>query len=305
MPALRTLVTLLSAAYLVSMMFALGLELGGGPKESKEAKRAKRHLLVRGLFLNLVVLPLVAFGIVRALHVSSDVSIALLLLAAVPGGRFAPHLVRVGEGDIPLAVEVTLFLAKITGFTAGPTAKWMLTRGIFDIHELPFLMQLVALQIIPFYSGKWLLREHKAAADRLQKPAHRVAIALALTVFAVVVIKADRGILPLLEEGRSWLAVLAVVVVWPILGWLFAGPHDPERRAFAISANTRDLGLALMLASLAFPDRGVHTALFGVWSAMAVASGLLALWARSRRPRSRHRSPTSDRDNRWGRPART
>ena len=84
-----TLVTILSAAYLVSMMFALGLELGGGPKETKEQKRAKRRMLVRGLFLNLVVLPLVAFGITRALHARSEVAVALLLLAVVPGGRYA------------------------------------------------------------------------------------------------------------------------------------------------------------------------------------------------------------------------
>ena len=120
------LTTVLAALYLVSMMFALGLELGGTPKESKEKKRAKRRMLVRGLVMNLVVLPAVAFGITRALHSSSDVAIALFLLASVPGGRFAPHLVKLGGGDVPLAIEVTLFLAKLTAFTAAPTARWLL-----------------------------------------------------------------------------------------------------------------------------------------------------------------------------------
>ena len=65
-------------------------------------------------------LPAVAFAITRALHASSDVAIALMLLAAVPGGRFAPHLVKLGGGDVPLSIEVTLFLAKSPAFTAAP-----------------------------------------------------------------------------------------------------------------------------------------------------------------------------------------
>ena len=275
MHVLGTWVAVLSAAYLVSMMFALGLELGGGPKESKEQKRAKRRMLLRGLILNLVVLPLVAFGITRAAHPPKDVAVALLLLAAVPGGRFAPHLVRFGGGDIALAVEVTVFLAKLTCFTAVLSAKWMLTLGALEIRELPIVAQLVVLQLVPFYLGKWLRRAHRNTADRLLKPAQWVATALLLTGVPAVLLRDDRGILALLD-ARSWLAILAVVVVSPVIGWLFAARHDAERRTFAIGANCRELALALTMASFAFPDKGVHTALYGIWSILGIASFLIA-----------------------------
>jgi BASS family bile acid:Na+ symporter len=243
MHVLGTWITVLSAAYLVCMMFALGLELGGGPKESKEQKRAKRRMLLRGLILNLVVLPLVAFGITRAAHAPREVTIALLLLAAAPGGRFAPHLVRLGGGDIALAVEVTVFLAKITCFTAVLSAKWMLTLRALEIRELPIIAQLVVLQLVPFYLGKWLGRAHGSTADRLLKPARWVAIAVLLAGVPAVLLRDDRGILALLDT-RSWVAVLAVVVVSPVVGRLFAGRHDAERRTFAIGANCRELALA-------------------------------------------------------------
>jgi BASS family bile acid:Na+ symporter len=109
MPALRLT---LSALYLVSMMFALGLEVGGAPPETKDKKRTKRRRLAWGLVVNLVVLPAVAYLIARAIHAASEVTIALMLLAAVPGGRFAPHFVKLGNGDVPQAIELTLFLAK-------------------------------------------------------------------------------------------------------------------------------------------------------------------------------------------------
>jgi BASS family bile acid:Na+ symporter len=281
MHALPMLTTILSAAYLVSMMFALGLELGGGPKESKEKKRAKRRTLVRGLLLNLVVFPAVAFGIARALHASGDVAIALMLLAAVPGGRYGPHLVKFGGGDVALAVEVTLFLAKLTAFTAAPTAKWMLTLHTLDVREVPLILQLVLLQLLPLYGGKWLRRKHRALALRVVRPAHTVAIATMLAVFATVLLREDRGLLHLLGD-RSWIAVGVVGVAWPVLGWLLGGRGDGERRSLAITANARELALALLLASLAFPDRRVQTAIFGIWSIYVLSAVALAAALRGR-----------------------
>jgi BASS family bile acid:Na+ symporter len=281
MPALRTLTTVLAALYLVSMMFALGLDLGGAPKESKEKKRAKRRMLVWGLVVNLVVFPAVAYGIARALHTSSEVTIALMLLASVPGGRFAPHLVKLGGGDVPLAVELTLFLAKITAFTAAPTARWLLGLPSLDVREVPLIAQLVLLQLVPLTLGKWLRRKHRPLADRLVRPAHTLAITAMVAVFVAVLFKEDRGLVEILGD-RAWLAVAVTGIAWPLLGWLLAGREDGHRRAFAITADAREVALALVLASLAFStNRGVHTAIFGIWSLYTIVSALLALGMRA------------------------
>jgi len=275
MDALRTLTTVLAAVYLVSMMFVLGLELGGAPAESKKEKRAKRRMLVWGLVVNLVVLPAVAFGVTRLLHARSDVAIALLLLAAVPGGRFAPHLVKLGGGDVPLAIELTLFLAKLTAFTAAPTARWLLGVHPIDVRELPLILQLILLQIVPLYAGKWLRRKHRQLADRILRPAHAIALGAMLAVFVTVLLKEDRGLGEILQD-RAWLAVAVTGIAWPLLAWLLAGTKNGDRRAFSITADAREIALALLLASLAFPDRGVHTALFGIWSLYTIVAMLLA-----------------------------
>ncbi len=276
MPALREITTVLAAIYLVSMMFALGLELGGAPKESKKRKRAKRRLLVWGLVINLVILPAVTYALIHALHAKGDVAIALMLLAAVPGGRFAPHLVKLGNGDVPLSIEVTLFLAKLTAFTAAPTTRLLLDIPAIDLRELPLIAQLLLLQIVPLYAGKWLRRKHRPLADRLLRPAHRAAITAMVAVFIAVLVREDRGLVELLGD-RAWLAVIATGIAWPLVGWLLAGRQDENRRAFAIMGNAREIALALVLASLAFPTRGVHTALFGIWSIYTIVSALIAL----------------------------
>jgi BASS family bile acid:Na+ symporter len=283
MHAMRTITTVLSSIYLVSMMFALGLELGGAPKESKTQKRAKRRMLVWGLFVNLVIFPAVAYAFARAVHARGDVAIALMLLAAVPGGRFAPHLVKVGYGDVPLAIEVTLFLAKLTAFTAVPTTRLLLGVPAIELRELPLIAQLILLQIVPLYAGKWLRRKNRPLADRLLRPAQWTAVSIMVAVFFVVLFREDRGLLQLMND-RAWIAVLATGMAWPILGRLLAGRQIENRRAFAILADAREVALALVIASLAFPTPGVHTALFGIWSIYTIVTILLALWLRGMPP---------------------
>lgn len=280
MPAPRLITTIFSAIYLVSMMFALGLELGGAPKESKEKKRTKRRLLVWGLIVNLVIFPAIACAIIRGLHAESDVAIALMLLAAAPGGRFAPHFVKLGNGDVPVSIELTLFLAKLTAFTAAPTARLLLGVNAIDVHELPLILQLLLLQIVPLYAGKWLRRKHRSLADAILRPAHGIAIAALLAAFVFVLFREDRGLLQIMND-RAWLAVAVTGIAWPVLGWLLAGRDDAHRRTFAITADAREMALALVLASLAFPQRGVHTALFGIWSIYAVVLMLLAAGMRT------------------------
>lgn len=290
MHALPTLVELGSALYLVSLMFALGLALGGEPSESKEQKRRKRRLLVGGLVLNLLVIPALALGMTRALHATGPVATALPLLLAAPGGRYSPHLVQLGRGDVALAAEVTLFLAKITGFTAAPVAKFMLDLKALEVPELPLVAQLLALQLLPFYGGKWLGRRRRPFADSLRKAAHRVAIAMAMFTFAFVLAK-DRGIAALLHDC-GWVAVVGVSLIAPILGWLVGGRHDGARRTFAIGANASELALALVMANIVFPGRGVHTALFAIWSVRTLASVFLA--AGLRRPPGDQPAPLVD-----------
>jgi BASS family bile acid:Na+ symporter len=275
----RLALIILSWVYLVSVMFGLGLELGG-TKESKDKKKAQRHLLVRGLSLNLIILPAIAFAIVRALHASDDVTVALLLLVSAPGARFAPQLVRLGGGNTALGVEVTLFLAKITGFTAAPVAKWLLTQRSIEVRELPFLLQLVLLQLAPFFLGKWARRKRPSFAERAIRPTFAVAITIALVLLGIVLVKSDRAVLDVLHE-RGWLAVLALGLISPVLGWFAGGSHDQDRRALAIGANSSELPLALAIASSAFPMHGVHTALFGTWTLLALASLFLALGMRT------------------------
>jgi BASS family bile acid:Na+ symporter len=259
----------------VIVMGSLGLELGLRPQESKEEKRDQRRALIRGLLVNLFVIPAVAVAITRGLHTSGDIALAMLLVVSAPGGRFAPHFVRLGRGDLSLGVEVTLFLAKLTVFTAPFTAKLLLGVHAIEIKEIPLLVQLVVLQLVPYFAGRWLGRHHPDLAKRLIHPARRAILVIIGVIIAVFVLK-FRDDLLLLASDRGWIAVLAVALASAILGWAFGGRHEERRRAMAISANCREGALALAMVAVTFPGQRVQPAVIAVWAAFTLLSLALA-----------------------------
>jgi BASS family bile acid:Na+ symporter len=259
------------AVYLVVMMFSMGLELGGRPVESKEAKRQKRRLLLRGLAVNLLVLPCVAVILTHAFGTSGDVGLALLVTAASPGGRFAPHLTRIASADLGLSVEVTLWLAKLVAFTAPLTAGWMLHVHRVELREVTFIAQLLVLQLLPYLAGKWVRRHRIELARRIDRPVRIASWGISFVVLAIVLlVGTDLRRVAALSTDRGWGVVLLFGVCSLAAGWLVGGPDAESRRALAISANARNLALALMLASLSLGSHSVLLATIGIWIVLSV-----------------------------------
>jgi BASS family bile acid:Na+ symporter len=269
----------LAAAFLILMMLSTGLELGGEPAQDKAAKRHKRFFLLVGLVFNFVMLPLLAVTLTHALHVSDAVAIALLLLAASPGGRFAPQIARYARADVGLSVEITLFLAKFVSLTAPVTAALLLHSHKLELHELPFILQLLILQMVPYVLGRQLRKRKPELAARLARPVN-IAMWISAGALAVLVAWHIRGLAGLVGM-RGWKAVIAFAVLAPIVGWLLGGKREGTRRAIAVSANARDVALASMLASLGF-DNTVRAATIGIWLVLVLFNLGLVRFVRRR-----------------------
>ncbi len=273
----------LAATFLVVMMFSMGLALGGEPRKAKAAKRHERRLLARALVVNLVVIPLVAFALVRGLHRSGMVASAVLIVAATPGGRFAPHLAKIARGELGLAVEITLFLAKLTAFTAPVTIKWLLGVPRVELSDLVLIAEFVALQFAPYLAGRWLRRARPGFAARLVRPLLYVEAAVGATFLLYLIGRGELAEVRALGVADFGVGV-AFAVVSLAVGWLAGGSSPETRRSFAVTTMARNLALGLLAAGEVFPGGAVQLALFGIWFACFVASALFALAARALRP---------------------
>ncbi len=254
----------LFAAYLASMMFSIGILVGAQPKAEPQARRRERRLLVRALVLDLFVLPAVAWSILRLLGAHGHVATGLLILAAAPGSRLLPNLVRRAHGELALSVEISLWLAKLTAFTA-PTTLALLTDGHrVHLHELKIIAALLGIQLFPYLAGRALRRRRPASAARLDRPLDVVRTVLLVAAVALIVASGQLAGLRLLGE-IGWLAVLLFSAFSLTIGWLCGGPRRSVRRSFALAVNARDLSLSLALGTLAFPGRPVVLPMLAAW----------------------------------------
>lgn len=288
-PLVTGAIRVFAAAFLVAMMLSMGLTLGGEAPAGKTAKRRKRRLLLLALALNLVLLPLVALALTRALAASDDVAIAFLLVASAPGGRFAPTLGRMAGAELALSVEISLFLAKLVSFTAPVTARLLLHTHRIELRELPFIAQLLVLQLLPYLVGRQLRKRRPALAARLARPVAVVSWT-ACAIAALLIASRLRGVAALVG-ARGWWPVVIFAVLAPAIGWLVGGVTPATRRAVAISADARDGALALVLASAAFAAAEVQLATLAVWLFLLVTNLLLV--ALVRRPRRRAAAMTN------------
>lgn len=272
----------LAATYLVAMMAQLGLELE--PVEDRAAKRRQRRLILRALVFNFVVVPGIALAAARGFGATGPIATALLLLAASPGGRYAPMLVKLARGDVGLSVEITLFVSKLNSIISPLLAVSMIGTHHISIHELTYVVQIFVLQFVPYFGARQLRKWRPQVAAQLARPTGIAATAAALALLAYLI--AHHELRSALFLGvRGWLAVLVFGMVALALGWLAGGRDARERRAFAVAAEARNLALALVLANLAVGDPQVLLATFGAWLILlALGAAAAALPRMSRAP---------------------
>jgi BASS family bile acid:Na+ symporter len=210
------------------------------------------------------VVPALAVVLTRGLHLSSDVAVALLLVAASPGGRFAPHLARVAHGDVAVATQQTAILTKLAVLSAPLSATWLLRLHLVEIPVLRIIVHGCLLQILPLTAGQALGRARPAVAARIERPL-RVGVAIAAIAALCALLNAS-GVSSLRLLGdRGWLAVASLALTTLALGWLVGGPSPLRRRAIAVGGMSHNLALALLLAHVAAPNGHAQLAVFGVW----------------------------------------
>jgi BASS family bile acid:Na+ symporter len=271
---------MIAAIALIAMMVQLGLALE--PVTDHAAKRRERWLVARALVFNFALVPLVAVLAKHAIGASGPVAIALLLLAASPGGRHAPALARAAGGDAALSVEITLFSNKLNAFLSPLLAAWLIGGHRVDLRELPYIAQLFVLQIVPFFGAKRLHKWRPALAARLARPAQSTATVA--TIALLVYLAAHHALSGTRSFGvRGWLAVLLFGAVLLLSGWLVGGRDPSTRVSFAIAGEARNLALALVIANMTVRDDQVLLAIFGAWVILFALGWLIVALIRVRK----------------------
>ncbi len=156
-----------------------------------------------GLTNQLILLPLVGFGLCFAFGLSPVMAVGVMLIAACPGGATSNLITFVCRGDTALSITLTALSGVVTIFTI--PAILVFSIGYFDpavgvdaeAVEAPvmdIILQLVAITAVPVTIGMLIRRFKPDFADKMDKPA-RIGSALIFAFVLAVVILANTDVI--------------------------------------------------------------------------------------------------------------
>ena len=103
--------TKLAPIALVFIMLGLGMNLT--LQDFLRIIKIPRDFLV-GFICQLVLLPLVAFSLIKLLNTPAELAIGVMLIAAAPGGVTSNVLTKFAKGDVALSITLTAIISLVS-----------------------------------------------------------------------------------------------------------------------------------------------------------------------------------------------
>ena len=247
---------------LTLLMFDLGLTLK--PKDFKLIVQRPKPVIA-GLVGQIVLLPLIAWGIIQLSAISGQLSalfiIGIMLVACSPGGSSSNIFSMLAKGDVALSVTLTACSSIITLFTLPLIMAWVMNSSqisevsgqMTDVSiQLPIgnlLIQNLVLMVVPIAIGFVVNIYKEQAAQKIHNVLKRIAmpaLVLLITVFffqhkqTIVAEFASLGL-------TMTILILATTSCGAILAWLMK-LNTKERRTLVIEIGMQNAAQAITIA---------------------------------------------------------
>ena len=195
---------------LAVIMFGMGLSL--------RIEDFKRILIYPkavgiGLLNQLVLLPIIAFGIANFFKLPAELAVGLMILAVCPGGATSNLITHLAKGDAALSITLTAFSSVITVFTIPFLVNYSI--GYFipggeaqQLEVVGTVVSVLVITIIPVALGMLVFAKVPKLAAKLDLPFRRIsAIFFVIIVIAAVVKEKENLVRYFVEAGPAALAL--------------------------------------------------------------------------------------------------
>ena len=269
-----TVQQLVLSLVLATMVLSVALEL-----RVDDFRRVAQQprAVVCGLIPQFILLPVGTWLATLWLDLPPNVEVAMILVAACPGGSLSNVVTHFGRGNTALSVSVSAVASVIALFATPFNFSWMVasnpaTAGwlrTLDIDPSGIWISLLLLLAAPMALGLLVAHHLPALTRRIQKPLGNFAL-FALLAFIVLGLIRERQLLTF-----GLLPTLLIVVLHNasglFFGWITSVAMrvtERDRRAVMIEGGMQNAGLALGIIAVQFnSDLGmvVIASLWGIW----------------------------------------
>lgn len=273
--------TAILAGALIIIMLGMGLSL-----VIQDFKRIIFYpkAIAIGLINQLLLLPLIGFGIASLLGVSPEIAIGIMILAACPGGPTSNLISHLAKADLALSVTLTALSSLITiltiPFLINFALEHFLQKGQFiQLDIVQTIIQILVIVIIPVSIGMGLRYYKPNFASIMAKPVRiGSGVVLALIIVGLVVKERANFVNYFQQAG---IAAFALNVSTMVVGYYSAKAFKlakPQATSIAIESGIQNGTLAITIAIVLLNNTSyaIAPAVYSVL--MFLTGGVLIYW---------------------------
>ena len=250
-------VTKIAPIALALIMLALGLGLTV-QDFLRVAKQPKDFLI--GLICQLILLPIIAFLLLKIFNLPLEIALGVMIIAAAPGGVTSNVLTKFANGDVALSISLTAIISLISiisvPFIVFKSAELFKVSGISkDISMIGISMKMFLVVTLPVLIGM-LIR--KFAANFIMSKSQlieRISVFLFVIVFAAIWIEEWENIFDYIK--KAGLITLILNIIMMITGYYIAkffASGVAQRKTISLECGLQNGTLAVFVASQLFND---------------------------------------------------
>jgi BASS family bile acid:Na+ symporter len=280
-----TAVVLPLALFIIMLGMGLGLTLKDFQRVWVEPKA-----MVLGLLAQLVMLPLVGFGLAWIFPLSPELAVGVMILAACPGGPTSNLITYLVRGNVALSISLTAISSLVTIVTIPLVVNLAMQQfmGSTVALRLPFgttVLQIAVITVIPVALGMAIHHWAPPLAARVEKVVKWLSLGFLGLIIAGLLVKERANVVDFFMQVGVVTLVLNVVTM--ALGYGLARVSrlpEPSAKTIAVEVGIQNGTLAIAIASaptlLNMPTLAIPAAIYSLL--MFVTSGGFA-WMISRR----------------------
>jgi BASS family bile acid:Na+ symporter len=214
--------------------------------------------VVAGLGGQLILLPLVGFGLAMLWQLPPELAVGLIILAACPGGTTSNLVCHLARGDVPLSITLTavnslIVIITIPLYAALAMKLFIGASADVSMPVLSVVWSVFNYTILPVALGMLLRARFPAFTDRIRRPYDLFAALAFIFILAVIVWNSRGNLLAMLPQVGS--VTLALNLIMTVLGLgigylLMIGRRQTMTLGIEIGIQNTVLGMAVAASVL-------------------------------------------------------
>ena len=262
---------------LAFIMFALGLGLTGA--DFLRVLKQPKDFLV-GAISQIILLPIIAFILIKIWPISPELAIGVMIIAAAPGGVTSNILTSFAKGDVALSVSLTAIISLLSVITVPFII--ITSLNLLDLNNVSQNISLTNMALsmflivtLPVILGMIIKKILSNFALSFEPIAKKISIFLFVLVLIGAILAERNNVIAYFAQAGLITLVLNVVMM--IVAFYIAqllGSGVAQKKCIAIECGLQNGTLAIFVATTLFGG-GVYLIPAATYSLIMFATSLI------------------------------